>query len=275
MISVIIPAKSLDSEPYLNTLITDIHKILNPIPHEVLVQTEPRLGYAVKCGVKRSKGDVIVVMDSDGSHDPHELPRMLNLLNFTNADVVVGSRYCPGGKTADTKHRRWISSFYRLLIRLFLKISIRDPISGYIMAKKEIFNSYVFPYSYKFMLPLYIHNPHIRIVEHPIIFHSRKAGKSKTTFREGLRTFLLILKLFYQKNKGRLKIFLRIPIFYIFSYFFMYLFCSFNNFLFLLLTGSENPYLTPLLTNPLLGWIAAILMANFVIVRAELRRLRE
>lgn len=190
MISIIIPVR--EPEPYLDTLTSDIHKILKGRPHEILVQTEHGLGNAVSCGVQNSKGNIIVILDADGSHDPEEIPYMLYLLNGYH--IVVGSKRTKGGKSEDSFSRRHISSIYNRLTTFLLKTDVKDPMSGFIVTLREVFDNYNFPSGYKFMLPLYTSNKFF-VTEHPITFHKRKEGKSKTSFLEGFRTLYIILKL--------------------------------------------------------------------------------
>ena len=190
-VTVIIPVKP--PEPYLDTLIGEIHQVLHGTSHEILVQDEKGLGYAVGIGVGKSKGDVIVVMDADGSHDPRFLPEMLSMLQ--EYDVVIGSRYIGAGLTEDSFFRRKISSTYVKLVKWILGFNVSDSMSGYIVAKKSVFDGYEFPYGYKFMLPFYRRNFKYKIAEYPIVFHQRKAGKSKVSYSEGVRVIFQALKL--------------------------------------------------------------------------------
>ena len=118
-VSVVIPVRI--PEPYLDTLLSEIHESLSIFPHEILVQTEKGLGYAVQCGVKKSRGNVIVVMDSDGSHAPSFLPEMIKALS--TFDIVIGSRYVGEGCTYDnTYFRKKISTFFNKLTKWILGI---------------------------------------------------------------------------------------------------------------------------------------------------------
>ena len=192
MISVILPVKL--PEPYLDILLSEIHGSLSNFPHEIFIQTEKGFGYAVQCGVEKSRGNVIVVMDSDGSHSPSFLPEMIKALS--THDIVIGSRYVGEGCTYDnTFFRKKLSSFYNKLTKWILGVKIHDSMSGFIVARKDVFNNYKFPHGYKFMLPLYFQNPKYKILEFPIVFHKRKAGKSKTTFVEGFKIMFQILLL--------------------------------------------------------------------------------
>ena len=191
MISVIIPVKP--PEPYLDTLIVNLHQVLSNVPHEVLIQKEKGLGYAVKCGIARSRGNIIIVMDADGSHDPKYLPNMLSLLE--DYDVVIGSKRVVNGSNEDSFLRRQISSLYNKLIKWMLGIQVYDSMSGFIVAKSFVFDGYKFPRGYKFMLPLYYQKGNYKILEYPISFHKRKAGRSKVSYMEGFKTLFQVFKL--------------------------------------------------------------------------------
>jgi len=68
MITVIVPVKL--PEPFLETLKEEIHEELYDVPHEILIQTEEGLRYAVRKDIEKARGEIIVVMDADGSHSP-------------------------------------------------------------------------------------------------------------------------------------------------------------------------------------------------------------
>lgn len=260
MISIIIPAKL--PEPYLETLEQEIHKVLRKNPHEILIQIEPGLGYAIQQGVKKSRGDVVVIMDADGSHDPHELPKMLELLK-TN-DIVLGSRYTKGGINYDSFTRRLTSYVYNNITQVLLGVNIKDAMSGFVVAKKKVFADLNFPKSYKFMLPLYINN-NLKVVEHPIQFQKRKKGKSKASFVQGLRTLALILKLFNRRCYS-------LP--YLFFYRMPFLYVVSNLFMHFLGTLFGDPIVYDLiLSKPFLSWLIAIQVANLIMLRTELNKI--
>ena len=199
MISVILPCKD---EPYLERLIGSIHDSVL-CDHEILVQTEHGLGSAVMCGVRRAKGDVIAVLDADGSHNPQYLSKMVNLVQAY--PIIVGSRYIQGGNSRDPIVRRCLSHVFRTTARVLLKPEIKDPLSGFVVAKRQVFTAVnMQPIGYKFALELLVKsNGSFRILEYPIVFEKRKMGKSKTGFKEGIRTIALIFLLWIWKTKHK------------------------------------------------------------------------
>lgn len=164
-------------------------------PYEVLVQTEKGLGCAVKCGIEKSKGEIIVVCDGDGAHNPKYIPQMIALLDFN--DIVIGSRYIKGGKTKDTFIRKVISRFYCELAKELFGLNINDNMSGFIVAKKYVLEKYPISNSgFKWGLELLIKSRHEFIAkESSIVFEQRKLGKSKASMREAWHTLIFMLKL--------------------------------------------------------------------------------
>jgi len=165
-VSVVIPALN---EPYLSTLLTKLQD------YEVIVRKDKGLTYAVWKGIKEAKGNIIAVLDGDGSHPPESIPKMRKLLN-ENTQLVIGSRYCQGGYSRDSIIRKVISRFYCLLAQIVLRTRIKDCMSGFWVGYKT---AYIFNPSntYKFGLQL-IQNYSKNISEYPIIFRKRRSGKS-------------------------------------------------------------------------------------------------
>ena len=191
LVSVIIPCKN---EPYLNRLISEIKDHL-AYSHEILVQTEPGLAKAVLCGAKRAKGDILVVLDGDGSHSPRNINRMVNLV--ATYPVVVGSRYVKGGISNDPHIRQFLSRLFCRVARATLNLEVEDPMSGFVAIDRRVLNTVKLePFGYKFALELLVKsNGCFRILECPIIFEARKMGYSKTGLKTGISTMALILLL--------------------------------------------------------------------------------
>jgi len=195
LVSIIIPCKN---EPYLNRLVSEIAKCLT-YSHEILVQTEPGLANAVMCGIKNSKGEILVVIDGDGSHKPQNLNTMVSLVS--TYPIVVGSRYANGGISKDYPLRQFLSKLFCKITRAILKLKIEDPMSGFVAIHRQVFNSvYLHPFGYKFLLELLVKSKgRYRIFEYPIVFEKRKRGCSKTGVRVGMSTIAFIMILLFWK----------------------------------------------------------------------------
>lgn len=187
--SVVIPAKQ---EPYLPKLLISLRGF------DVHVQTEAGLSNAVLCGVKLCRGSVIAVLDADGSHNPKYVLPMTKRLS--SCDVVVGSRYVSGGQSQDVLVRKVVSKCYCWVARLLLGLNVYDCMSGFIVAKREVYQKLkLHPVGYKFGLELMAKSKgRFRVVEYPVVFEKRKLGVSKAGFGQGLRTLAFVLKLFVE-----------------------------------------------------------------------------
>jgi dolichol-phosphate mannosyltransferase len=187
--SIILPVKD---EPYLPTLLSQLNG------YEVLVQREPGLANAVLHGVKLAHGEAIVILDADGSHNPKYISNMLKYLSVF--DVVIGSRYVHGGGTEDYFLRMLLSRLFCKLARFILRIKINDCMSGFIVARREVFEQLnLKPLGYKFGLEIIAKSKgKFKVAEYPVFFEKRKMGFSKTGFGQGLKTFAFILKLWME-----------------------------------------------------------------------------
>lgn len=145
------------------------------------------LGAAYLAGFRwgMSRGfDVLVEMDADGSHRPEHLPRMLEALD--DADVVIGSRWVPGGGVENwPRHRQWLSQGGNRYTQLMLGLGVRDATAGYRAYRRSALErmdlSTVASQGYCFQVDLTRRAAAagLRIVEVPITFVEREIGDSK------------------------------------------------------------------------------------------------
>ncbi|MFI7319197.1 polyprenol monophosphomannose synthase [Streptomyces venezuelae] len=127
---------------------------------------------------------VLVEMDADGSHQPEELPRLLTALK--GADLVLGSRWVPGGRVVNwPKHREFISRGGSTYSRLLLDVPIRDVTGGYRAFRRETLEGLglgeVESQGYCFQVDLARRavKAGYHVVEVPITFVERELGDSK------------------------------------------------------------------------------------------------
>ena len=128
--------------------------------------------------------DAIVEMDADGSHQPEDLPRLLAGLD--RADLVVGSRWVPGGKTVNwPKYRRFISLGGNTYARLMLGIAVRDATSGLRAYRADTLRKLALEemmsqgYCFQIDLTLRTVRAGLTVAEIPITFVERVRGSSK------------------------------------------------------------------------------------------------
>ena len=161
------------------------------------------LGNAYRFAFERVVGegfDVVVTMDSDFSHDPQVIPRMLDAIE-SGSDVVVGSRYVPGGGTRDWPlHRRLLSRWGNVYTGWILGVGVRDCTSGF-RAYRASALAAIHPETtradgYAFLTELMVRSVRqgARVVEVPIVFVDRRYGTSKMSSRIVLESMLLVTR---------------------------------------------------------------------------------
>ena len=158
-------------------------------PIHLLVRTEPKNGLsgAVLHGMAQARGEFLCVMDADLQHPPEKLPELLAPLRDRTADFVVGSRYVPGGSTADTwgTLRRINSRVATYLARPFAG-KITDPMAGFFALRRETYGGakQLTPLGYKIALELMCKARVTAVREIPIHFGLRQKGRSKLSLKQ-------------------------------------------------------------------------------------------
>jgi len=160
------------------------------------------LGSAVRLGASQAEKGPVVVMDADLSHDPKHLPAFFSFLD-RGFDVVVGSRYVPGGRTEGWPGRRIaISKVATLVARLLFRLPVKDPMSGFVGCRSGRILAEGFRFAdYKFLLEIMVKNRALRVTEVPIVFRDRMRGKSKLKGRTILLYLELVARLLFQGGK--------------------------------------------------------------------------
>ncbi len=128
--------------------------------------------------------DVLVEMDADGSHAPEQLHRLLGALD--SADVVLGSRWVPGGSVVNWPRRRKLLSLGgNLYTRMALGIELKDATGGYRAYKRTVLESMDYAsvasqgYCFQVDLTRRALDGGFRVIEVPITFVERERGESK------------------------------------------------------------------------------------------------
>ncbi|TGN18315.1 glycosyltransferase [Leptospira idonii] len=142
---------------------------------------EKGLSSAVLAGMASAKGDSLGVMDADMQHDESILPKMLDLLK--EKDLVVGSRRTEEGSYGEMKwFRRFLSYGATLMAKILLPISTTDPMSGFFVLRRTLFESSknkLNPLGFKILLEFLARNPGIRVGEVGYSFRKREFGETK------------------------------------------------------------------------------------------------
>jgi dolichol-phosphate mannosyltransferase len=153
------------------------------------------LGRAYLAGFRRALdggADYVIEMDSDFSHDPADLPRLIATAE-AGADLVLGSRYVEGGGVTDWGQlRRLVSRGGSWYARRVLGVQVRDLTGGFKCFRRQVLETLdldsVHADGYGFQIELtYRTIQHgFKVVEIPIVFRDRRVGQSKMTARIAL-----------------------------------------------------------------------------------------
>jgi dolichol-phosphate mannosyltransferase len=160
------------------------------------------LGSAVVEGFKVARAPILGVMDADLSHPPSLLPQLFATLHDLGVDIVIGSRYIPGGACTNWPWRRRVLSRAGCLLARWLT-PVRDVTSGFFMVRREaIENAGVSAPGFKICLELLVRGRVASMAEVPYVFRDRTAGRSKMTFREALNYFVQLKDLYVLRWSG-------------------------------------------------------------------------
>ncbi|MBW2602835.1 MAG: glycosyltransferase family 2 protein [Deltaproteobacteria bacterium] len=152
-------------------------------------------GAAIKSGIRRASGDILVFMDADLQHNPEDIETMLSYL--PDYDMVVGARskkdQASLGRALGNKLYNWLSSYVA-------KFNVQDLTSGFRAIKSDIAKQFLYllpnTYSYPTTLTLGVLRTGRALKYIPIKVRVRKAGKSNINiFKDGIRFFMIIVKI--------------------------------------------------------------------------------
>lgn len=139
------------------------------------------LASAIVHGYKASDGKIIVMMDSDLSHRPEDLPALLEAVR--EYDIVIGSRYVEGGAIFGMSAYRKLASRVSIRVsKMMLGLPYEDTTSGFAVFRRGVLD-YVAPKlepaGFKLLLEVLAKCPEARVAELPITFVNRRWGSSK------------------------------------------------------------------------------------------------
>lgn len=162
------------------------------------------LGRAYVAGFRRAMelgADVIITMDADFSHHPRYIPAMLEKLTMP-CDIVIGSRYVPGG---GTRHwgldRQFLSAGANMVARLSLGLRAHDCTAGFRAYRRHVLESIpldnIRSNGYSFLVEMLYRcqQAGFRVGEVPIIFEDRQRGQSKISREEIYKAMLTVFRL--------------------------------------------------------------------------------
>jgi glycosyltransferase involved in cell wall biosynthesis len=180
---------------------------------EVLRRTEKNgLGHAYRAGLRRAIDDgaeICVQMDADLSHDPAVLPALIANVEH-GADLAIGSRYVPGGRTVDwPRRRRWLSRWGNRYAAGVLGLAINDATAGYRAYSTSALLRMGFEtvqaegYGFQVEMTYRLVSAGGKVVEFPISFQDRTEGVSKMSGSIIREAFVLVAQLWFNDFRGR------------------------------------------------------------------------
>ncbi len=170
------------------------------------------LGSAYRAGLRRAIDDgaeICVQMDADMSHDPAILPALLANIEH-GADLAIGSRYVPGGRTVNwPPRRRMLSRWGNRYAAGVLGLAINDATAGYRAYSSAALERMQFEkvkadgYGFQVEMTFRLLRVNGKMVEFPITFHDRTEGESKMSGHIIREALLLVVKLWINDFRGR------------------------------------------------------------------------
>ncbi len=151
-------------------------------------------GAAIKTGIRRAKGNILVMMDGDDQHNPEDIPRLLE--NMDKYDMVVGART---GNSKSHLQRNMVNGLYNIFASCICKRKIQDLTSGFRTIKADIARQFVSLLPNTFSYPTTITMAVIRggfsLAYVPIKANRRVVRSKIRLISDGSRFFLIIIKI--------------------------------------------------------------------------------
>ena len=156
-------------------------------------------GFALRSGFRQAKGELVVTLDADGSHQPEEIPLVLRYIRENKADFVVGSRFfnSEANKTKIPKVNRTGNRMFNDLIGYLTGVKISDSQSGFRAIRSSLIKRMkLSSHGYEVESEMLVKALRMgaRVAETPISFDQRTVGKSKLDpIRDGVRILYAII----------------------------------------------------------------------------------
>ncbi len=173
----------------------------------IIRKVERGLASAIRTGIDNSINSIICIMDTDLSHPPKDIIRMLEFSD--SYDMVWASRYVSGGQMkalGKKRIQRWFSYIFNQYLKFILQIPILDCTNGFFITNRNVFNlvelNKVFNGygDFAFKLLYKLKGKNISMLEIPFTYEERKYGESKTgIFKISIKYFIESLKLLMGK----------------------------------------------------------------------------
>lgn len=150
----------------------------------------------------------VMTMDADFSHNPRYIPSMIDLSE--SKDVVIGSRYVPGGGSRNCSWKRiWLSKIANFIARTLLGLEARDTTAGFRLYHRHVLQSIpldqIFSSGYSFLVEMLFmcQRRGWEIGEVPIVFEDRRKGTTKISRNEVFKAQYTVFRLFLRRVFNR------------------------------------------------------------------------
>jgi len=185
-------------------------EIVKNMGYNILLQEKKGLGYAVRQGVANTKGDIIIVVDADGSHDTKDIPKLVDKIK-EGYDLVVASRYISGPKFKglfffkrqsssydDTFIREIGNRIFTYSCRKIFKLKIHDVLMGFKAFRREVFEQVPIDapgQEYDAEVLIRAQKKGFKVGEVPTVEYRRETGRSKlNAFYHGVQILKVIIR---------------------------------------------------------------------------------
>jgi glycosyltransferase involved in cell wall biosynthesis len=177
----------------------------------IVLQAGHGKGNALACGFAAARGDIIVMLDADGSTDPAEIPAYVEPL-LSGADFAKGSRYADGGRSVDITPLRALGNrFLNGMVNLLFGTSYTDLCYGYNAFWRDILPTIDITcdgFEVETLITARVAKAGLSVAEVPSVEHERIHGVSKLhPMRDGLRILRMILRERPPRNSKQDKLF--------------------------------------------------------------------
>jgi glycosyltransferase involved in cell wall biosynthesis len=162
-------------------------------------------GYALRAGFAKAKGEIITTIDSDGSHRPEELPRLLTPILQNKSDLVIGSRYLGLTPVVAKKLNAAGVRLFNFLVEILTGTDVSDSQSGYRVMTSAVLRSMRLKsggYEIESEMLVKTARHGFRVVEVPISFEQRTYGTSRLDpMVDGFKILLSIMMAYIRSGR--------------------------------------------------------------------------
>jgi len=185
--------------------ITDAHNEIGYTIEVIHRKTKGGLSSAILDGIQLSTGEIVVIMDSDFSHPPKIIPQLVEEIKTSKCDIVIASRFIPGGAIDGwSTKRKLISKTAKGIAKAGLGVNESDPMSGFFAFKRKILDGIKFDaIGYKMLLEILVKTKGAKVKEIPYTFTDRTRGSSKLDSSTMLEYVKSVWRLYRYGHKAK------------------------------------------------------------------------